>query len=313
MNALAIRDTDEIGQWQVIREQAGILLKSGFLPQSIKTPEAALAIILTGRELGIGTMQAFNTINIIAGKPTTSPQLMLALINRTKELENLSITDDGQACAVTMTRKGRKPHTETFSMKDAASMKTTEYIGGEKKTISLSEKYNWKQMPAVMRKWRAVAACARVVFPDVILGLYTPEEMGAAVSEEGDVIDLPVEATAGAVIVAEAKPLIGENEREYLINKYSETTTIEEEPEPAESSMSLADEAPDDPRAQLRWLAWKLGYEDKNLLKWLTTRYKLDKGLKINEALISLGDGELQEAIGIFNQHVEAAKAKEAA
>lgn len=188
--ALQLRETDAMAEWGIIREKAAILVKSSFLPSAIKTPEQALAIILTGRELGIGDMQALNNINVISGKPTIPPQLMLALINRTKELEDIAITDDGQACTVMMKRKGRQPHSETFSMKDAALMKTTEYIGGEKKTIALSEKYNWKQQPGVMRKWRAVAACARVVFPDVILGLYTPDEMGAHTDlETGEVIE----------------------------------------------------------------------------------------------------------------------------
>jgi hypothetical protein len=193
-NAIALRETDTMAEWGVMREQALMLVKSKFLPKSIETPEQAVAIILTGRELGIGTMQALNNINVIQGKPTVPPQLMLALINRTKELEDMTITDDGQSCKVTMKRRGRQPHSESFSMKDATQMRTTEYIGGEKKNIALSEKYNWKQMPAIMRKWRAVAACARVVFPDVILGLYTPDEMGAAVEpESGEVWQAPPE------------------------------------------------------------------------------------------------------------------------
>lgn len=185
-NALALRDTETtMAEWGVIREQASMLVKTGFLPQSIKTAEQAMAIILTGRELGIGPMAALNNINVIQGKPTVAPQLMLALINRTGQLEEFTINDDGQCCTVLMKRRGRQPHVESFSMKDAALMKTSEYINGEKKTISLSEKYNWKQQPATMRKWRAVAACARVVFADVILGLYIPDEMGADSDEEG--------------------------------------------------------------------------------------------------------------------------------
>lgn len=190
--ALQLRQADDMQQWQIMREQAETLVKTNFLPQAIKTPEQAIAIMLTGRELGIGTMAALNNINVIAGKPTVSPQLMLALINSSKELEDFSVTDDGKACTVMMKRRGRKPHTEAFSMEDAARMKTTEGYGENKKTISLSEKYNWKQQPATMRKWRAVAACARVVFPDVILGLYTPEELGAAIDgETGEVVEEP--------------------------------------------------------------------------------------------------------------------------
>ncbi len=164
---------------------ASFLVKSGLLPSSIKTPEAAAAIILKGRELGIGAMEAFSGINVIQGKPTVAPQLMMALINRSGQLEDLSITDDGKTCTVTMTRKGRKPHTEQFGMDDAARMMTQE----KGDTIPLANKYNWRQMPAVMRKWRAISACARVVFPDVIAGMYLPEEMGLEVNDEGEIVE----------------------------------------------------------------------------------------------------------------------------
>lgn len=180
--------SDTMAEWKVMTEQAGVLVKSQFLPAAIKTAEQALAIILTSKELGIGMMQGFRSINIISGTPTISPQLMLALIHRSGQLEDMIITDDGQCCSVTMRRRGLTPHSEAFSMKDAAAIKTTEYVNGDKRTISLSEKYNWRQMPAVMRKWRAIAACARVVFPDVTMGLYTPEELGGEVDAEGELV-----------------------------------------------------------------------------------------------------------------------------
>ena len=50
--------------------------------------------------------------------------------------------------------------------------------------LGLADKDNWRKQPKVMRKWRAVAACARVVFSDVITGLYTPEEMGIEAFEK---------------------------------------------------------------------------------------------------------------------------------
>jgi len=163
-------------------------VKSGFLPDSIKTPEQALAIMTMANELQIGMWAGFNGINVIYGKPTISPQLMLALINRSGELEELAIEGDDQQCSVTMKRKGRGPQTETFTMADAARMRTKDRDG---KVIPLSQKYNWQTMPAVMLKWRAVSACARVVFPDVIIGFYTPEEINP---------DLEVDAETGEII-----------------------------------------------------------------------------------------------------------------
>jgi len=39
--ALQLHDSD-MGSWAVIRQQAEVLVKTGFLPQSIKTPEQAM-------------------------------------------------------------------------------------------------------------------------------------------------------------------------------------------------------------------------------------------------------------------------------
>lgn len=181
-------------EWTLMQQQASTLVASGFLPKAIDTPQKAVAIIMLGRELGIAPWAALGTINVIQGKPAASPQLMLALINRSGQLEDMRIDDDGQTCTVMMKRKGRTAHSESFSMDDARRMMTTEYVNGQKRSIPLADKYNWQQMPTVMRKWRAVAACARIVFADIILGLYTPDEMGADVSadEQGNMTVIDV-------------------------------------------------------------------------------------------------------------------------
>ena len=171
---------------------ARTLCASGLLPSTVNSPDKAVAIILAGRELGIAPWQALSTINVISGKPTISPQLMLALIERSGQLDAISVTDDGNTTTVVMQRRGRAAHTETFSMADASAM-------------GLATKDNWRKQPKVMRRWRAVAAAARIVFPDVILGLYTPEEMGAdvSVSDDGDmrVITPPAAAPAATITV----------------------------------------------------------------------------------------------------------------
>jgi hypothetical protein len=180
---------DVVKHLDKLKELAKTLIASGMIPTSIKTPEAAVAIMLKGRELGIGAMHAFDSITVIQGKPSASPQLMIALINRSGLCENIHITDDGVAAFVTMKRKGRDPHTERYGMDDADIFMTQEWVNNTKRTIPLSEKHNWKSQPITMRKWRAVAACSRVVFPDVIAGMYTPEEMGANVNEDGEIIE----------------------------------------------------------------------------------------------------------------------------
>ena len=161
--------------WGALKEQATMLVKSGMLPVSINTPEKAIAIAITAKELGIGMMEGFRSINVIQGKPCISPQLMLALANRMGQIQDIEFTGDDHDCIVTITRKGRKPHTEKFGVKEATA-------------LGLIGRDNYKKQAGIMFRWRALAANLRVTFPDVVLGLYTPEEMGADVktNAEGD-------------------------------------------------------------------------------------------------------------------------------
>lgn len=180
-DSLAVRET-----FETVVSKADTLVKSGFLPSSVKTKEQAVAIMTMANELGIGVWAGFNGINVIQGKPTVSPQLMLALINRSGQLEDITIEAGTTQATVMMKRKGRTAHIETFTIQDAQRLKTTEWVDGKKNTISLADKYNWKQQPAVMLKWRAVSACARVVFSDVIMGFYTPEEIDPDITIDPD-------------------------------------------------------------------------------------------------------------------------------
>ena len=170
-NALTKADAQAMAPatWTTMKEQAAVMIKSGFLPPSIRTPEQAIAIAMAGRELGIGFMESLRSINVIQGKPTISPQLMLALANRTGEIENIKIKADNDVAVVAIKRRGRDQHVETFGVNEATA-------------LGLITKDNYKKQPSTMFKWRALAANLRVTFPDVLLGLYTPEELGANVT-----------------------------------------------------------------------------------------------------------------------------------
>jgi hypothetical protein len=225
---LAIRENTNLAptesEFQIMLKQSEMLVKTGFLPRDVNTPEKAMAIILTGRELGIGTMAALNNINVIQQKPTISPQLMLALIERSGQLENLIIKNNQspdntiQHVSCTMKRKGRTEHTEIFGSAEA-------------NRLGLLGKDNYKKQPATMFKWRAVAACARVVFPDVILGLYTPDEMGADVdvTDTEEIVAAPPEEKRNPIVV-------------QMPQKPVEPETIQAEPVFDEKPQSRTDE-----------------------------------------------------------------------
>lgn len=152
-----------------------ILVRSGMLPKTVTTKEAAAAIILKGREIGMPMMESFALINVIQGKPTIAPQGMVALVRRTGLLEYLNIEHNPANTATTVRakRKGEPETVTTFSDEDARAM-------------GLLGKENWQKQKAVMRQWRAIAANFRVTFADVIGGMYPPEELGAETDEDGE-------------------------------------------------------------------------------------------------------------------------------
>jgi RecT family len=186
-DALTLRANQPMGitEWTTLREQATLLLKSGFLPSTITRPEQAVAIAMLARELDVPLWAGFATINVIQGKPTVSPQLMLGLIYRSGVCERIAITEETEVrCTVAMKRKGQAAHSETFTLEDA-------------KKLGLVGKDNWNKQPKIMLRWRAVAACARVVFPDIILGLYLLDEMRP---DAGMADDLPVTVESQTVM-----------------------------------------------------------------------------------------------------------------
>lgn len=174
-NSLTLPKDSMLRTFGDLIQMSDMLVKSGMIPPTVKTKEAAAAIILKGRELGIPTMEAFSLINVISGKPTISPQGMIALARRTGQLQDITITDETDTAVVTVTRKGQTPFTTRFSARDAVAM-------------GLANKDNWQKQPKVMRQWRAISANFRITFPDVIGGMYMPEELGADVNDEGEVI-----------------------------------------------------------------------------------------------------------------------------
>lgn len=173
-------------EWAMIKEQAKLAFASGLLPKSITKPEQAAIIALKGRELGIPIMHALSSISVINGKPTLSSELMLALIhNRVRGSRISFLTPPEKAhleCEVEVQRPGGLPQKFSFTMEDA-------------KRAGLSTNHTYKKFPAAMLRARVISAMARAVFPDAIMGCYTPEELGgpAEVEEEFPVAQSKVE------------------------------------------------------------------------------------------------------------------------
>ena len=192
------------------------LVKSGIIPNSINTPQKAMAILQMGHELGLSPMVALNNISVVNGRATLGADLIVAIIMKHPDYDGMEIKGDDKQCTVSIRRRaGEKIDTFTgsFSMDDAAR-------------AGLTTKDSWKKYPQRMLKHRAISYAARDAFPDALAGVLMPEEMETI--EVPAHVETPVEIQKGLYSQAEnaIKAVVNEsalNDIEKMLTRRSWT------------------------------------------------------------------------------------------
>ena len=135
------------------------------------TPQAVLSTVMMGRELGLPAMASLRGVHIIEGKHSLSAALMVALVLKSGLAEYFEpISFSATEATFETHRKGaRNP------------VRITHTIDMARQAWSKSEdawsKSGWGRNPTDMLVARATARLARMVYPDLLAGLYTPEEL----------------------------------------------------------------------------------------------------------------------------------------
>lgn len=131
------------------------------------TPQAVLSTIMLGRELGLPAMASLRQIRIIEGQHALSASLIVALVLKSGFAEYFEIEEFDETHATVVTKRvgARKEQklTHTVEMARLAGL--------------VKDKSNWVKIPTEMCLARAQARLARLVYPDVVGGLYDPEEL----------------------------------------------------------------------------------------------------------------------------------------
>lgn len=142
---------------------------SKFVPKDFMgRPEDCALAAQFGAEIGLGPMQALQSIAVVNGRPTVWGDAALALVRSSPACGGVveGIEGDGEQrrgfCEVT--RKGEPPQRRTFSVADAKRARLWGKTGP------------WTDYPDRMLQLRARGFALRDVFPDVLRGLVTAEE-----------------------------------------------------------------------------------------------------------------------------------------
>ncbi len=133
-------------------------------------PQAVLAVVLAGRELGLPAMASLRAFHIIEGKPSLSAGIIQSLVLKSGKARTFRCTERTALRATFLTQRGDDPEMSlTYTIEEGRAA----FVGDDAKW----NKSGWGRNPADMLVARASSKLARLVYPDVVSGLYAPEEM----------------------------------------------------------------------------------------------------------------------------------------
>jgi hypothetical protein len=155
---------------EAIDQLGTAMAKSGML--GIQTKEQGMVIALTCMQEGITPLDFARTYHIVEGRPTMRADAMQArFMSSGWQIRWLISTDTEAQLAV----RHEKHHPEWYAMQSITVEKMdsrgiTQGKGGKKR--------NWQRFPAQMLRARAVSEAVRMWHPQIVAGIYTPEEAG---------------------------------------------------------------------------------------------------------------------------------------
>jgi hypothetical protein len=191
MTELAIyQEGTIIKSYSDVESVAKAMVASGFFNDATKVSQAIVKI-MAGAEIGIGPFGSMNGIHIIQGKPAFGANVMASKVKSSGRY-NYRVTELSDTnCTIEFMEyfngAWQNSGVSSFSTADAKKAGTK----------------NLDKFPRNMLFARAMSNGVRWYCPDVMNGsvVYTPEELGAEVDEDGNVID-------GIVTPSEVEPVV---------------------------------------------------------------------------------------------------------
>jgi hypothetical protein len=164
---------DNPSAFNVALRMANAMAASTIIPKDYQgnASNTLIAIEMASR-LGTSPMQVMQNLFVINGRPSWSSQYIIAVINSSKKYKHelkfeLTGTGDNMQCyAWTTDRDGKEIRGPIISMQMAKDEGWVQKNGSK-----------WKTMPEVMIRYRAASFFGRLYCSDMIMGIYSQEEV----------------------------------------------------------------------------------------------------------------------------------------
>ena len=179
------------------------------LPKHIKSEADAIALMLTGQELGLQPMQALRSLHMIDGRVELSAHLMLTLMTTRLSVRFEWLESTAKAARLKLERPDQPAHVEEMTWQDA-------------ERAGLATRQTWTRYPKQMLRARAISNAARAYCPEILTGCYTVGELTearAVVVDEPAVAEpepVPVEIFDVEVEAVEVQELDDDTRRKLL-------------------------------------------------------------------------------------------------
>jgi hypothetical protein len=188
------------------------LRRTGFLPSHIRDGVSFAAIVLMGRELGMGTMAACRKLQVIKGAVTERADSQLARFKSAGGRAEFKELSEARAVLLLRHPNGDQ-HTETFTIEDA-------------KRAGLASNDNYAKHPKAMLRSRAITAGLKSIGWEGAVGIYDPDEVGEHEPAREPVVVRPKFDTA-----PQATPTADEahmQQRRLAVSKVSDVGKLEQ-------------------------------------------------------------------------------------
>ena len=168
-NALAIYN-----QFSQLQAAAQVLYKSRYF-SDVQDEAKAIVKVMAGAELGLPPFASMTGIHIIQGKPALGANVIATLIKNDPRYNYRVLEHTDNVCRIQFYEDGQPCGVSEFTAKDAQKAGTK----------------NMDKYPKNMLFARAISNGAKWYTPGIFGGapVYTPDELGADVDEDGAIIE----------------------------------------------------------------------------------------------------------------------------